>query len=77
MPPQGTHDSQHGVSRDAMLNTVSSLPSSVVTSNTPDVMGSRSSDSESDEISIMEDFDCDEVLKNNLRQDLIQWIKAL
>jgi hypothetical protein len=77
MPPQGTHNSQHGVSRDAMLNTVSSLPSSVVTSNTPDVMGSRSSDSESDEISIMEDFDCDEVLQNNSRQDLIQWIKAL
>jgi hypothetical protein len=60
-----------------MLNTVSSLPSSVVTSNTPDVMGSRSSDSESDEISIMEDFDCDEVLQNNSRQDLIRWIKAL
>jgi hypothetical protein len=55
-----------------MLNTVSSLPSSVVTSNTPDVMGSRSSDSESDEISIMEDFDCDEVLQNNSRQDLVR-----
>lgn len=63
MPPQGTHDSQHGVSRDATINT--------------DIMGSGSSDSESEERSITEDFDCDEVLKNNSRQDLIQWIKAL
>ena len=58
MPPQGTHDSQHGVSGD-----VNSLPSSVMTSHTPDVMRSKSSDSESEELSIMEDFDCEEVLQ--------------
>ena len=63
MPPQGTHDSQHGVSRDATIIT--------------EIMGSESLDSESDERSITEDFDCDKVPKNYSRQDLIQWIKAL
>ena len=78
MPPQGTHDSQHEVSRNATRDSVSSsLLSSVVTSNTPGIMGSGSSESESDDISIMDDFDSDEVLENNSRQDLIQWIRAL
>jgi hypothetical protein len=48
-----------------------------MTSRTADVMRSESSDSESEELSIMEDFDCEEVLQNNSRQDLILWIKAL
>jgi hypothetical protein len=40
-------------------------------------MHSDASDSEREELSIMGDFDCEEVLQNNTRQDLILWIKAL